>query len=522
MTRSIPPNPSLEFDRKQAKSLLDAACAGDADAVARVRANHPRFAGRLDPSTLALHDAQLVIAREYGFASWPRWKQFVQTRQLDRAGRAEELIRAACDGDMRKATMLLGAEPQLARFDLYTACVCGEADAVAQHLQRDPQIAGRKGGPLDRGPILYACFSRFLRSDPQRAVGIEQVVRLLLENGADPDSFYIERMGDKDWQQQAIYGAAGIANNPNLTRMLLAAGASPTDGGNEALYHACEFTDTTCMRLLLEARPDPKRISYCLGRALDFDNPPMVELLLAHGADPNLRIEWPRNRTHLHKAVMEDRPLRTVRALLDAGGNPNATDSIGLTPLRYAVRNGSAELSALLIERGADPLQVTEEDRAMGALMCPGKSQHGPVKPHPDLLCRAAMRNDVPAIHRLLDAGAEIDAPGGTDSTPALHWAAWRGQTDATRALLERGASLTLVNCYAAAALGTAIHGSTHCHDPEGGMTMKLADEVAHGDYPSVVETLIHAGAELPDRIVDGSDAVQEVLRRFGVPDADG
>jgi len=44
----------------------------------------------------ALHDAQLVIAREYGFASWPRWKQFVEARGLDTQARAGELVRAAC------------------------------------------------------------------------------------------------------------------------------------------------------------------------------------------------------------------------------------------------------------------------------------------------------------------------------------------------------------------------------------------------------------------------------------------
>ena len=48
-----------------------------------------------------LHDAQLVIAREYGFPSWPRWKRFVETRRLDTGERAAELLRAACGGDSR-------------------------------------------------------------------------------------------------------------------------------------------------------------------------------------------------------------------------------------------------------------------------------------------------------------------------------------------------------------------------------------------------------------------------------------
>jgi hypothetical protein len=50
----------------------------------RLRAHHPRYRAGDPARDIALHDAQLVIAREYGFASWPRWKQFVEARQLRR------------------------------------------------------------------------------------------------------------------------------------------------------------------------------------------------------------------------------------------------------------------------------------------------------------------------------------------------------------------------------------------------------------------------------------------------------
>jgi len=108
--RAISPRPSLEFDRKQAKALLDAARAGDPAALARFHAHHPRFRAG-EALDAALHDAQLVIAREYGFASWPRWKQFVEARLLDAAGRAAELVKAAVTGDMRKASTLSAPSP---------------------------------------------------------------------------------------------------------------------------------------------------------------------------------------------------------------------------------------------------------------------------------------------------------------------------------------------------------------------------------------------------------------------------
>lgn len=67
---------NMENLRKQAKSLLQAVRSGDADALARIRRSHPEFGeAPIDPEKLRLADAQLVIARENGSASWPRLKK---------------------------------------------------------------------------------------------------------------------------------------------------------------------------------------------------------------------------------------------------------------------------------------------------------------------------------------------------------------------------------------------------------------------------------------------------------------
>lgn len=532
---SLPFNPSLEFDRKQAKALLDAARSGDGAALARFSSHHPRFIGvaKIDATALALHDAQLVIAREYGFASWPRWKQFVETRRLDRAARAAALVAAALAGDMRKATTLVGAEPDLAVHDLYTACVCGEAEHVQQLLDRDPSLAKQKGGPEDREPILYACFSRFLRADATRGAGIVKIVRLLLGRGADPNAHFYTKSGNETWVQTCLYGAAGMANNAELVAMLLAAGADVNElqpdravdpaalqFGTEALYHASEFGDATCVRLLLEARPYPSIVSYCLARMLDFENPAGVDLYLTHGADPNFRIPWLHNRTHLGRAVTEGRNAGIVVMLLEHGGDPNAKDDRDLTPYQYAVRRGNDEIARLLADRGADTSLVTDVDRAMGRACRSGNSVAAAIQIDPDLLCLAAKMDDVEAIAHLLDAGADINALGGQDATPPLHWAVWRSRYDAAKMLLERGASITLVNRYGGTALGTCIHGSVHCDNPDGGNSHRLPSERPPGRYPEIVQMLIDAGSTLP-KITGGSEFVQEVLRRNGVPDAD-
>ena len=64
---------SLEQLRKQAKDLLRSQQAGDAAAAARVAAHHPRAA-----EPLRLAGAQLVVAREHGFPSWPRLRAYVE------------------------------------------------------------------------------------------------------------------------------------------------------------------------------------------------------------------------------------------------------------------------------------------------------------------------------------------------------------------------------------------------------------------------------------------------------------
>jgi hypothetical protein len=73
MTTSLAAAPNLEQIKKQAKDLLKSLRAADPAALERLRTHHPEFATHL-PGRLRLADAQLVIAREYGFASWAKLK----------------------------------------------------------------------------------------------------------------------------------------------------------------------------------------------------------------------------------------------------------------------------------------------------------------------------------------------------------------------------------------------------------------------------------------------------------------
>jgi ankyrin repeat protein len=439
--------------------------------------------------TLAL--AHLAIAREHGFVSWPRLKVHIETLTLDVEERAAALVRSACSSDLRRARALLAADPGLARHDLACACVTGEAEEVARRLERSPQLARAVAPPLGYEPILYACFSRFLRAEPDRAPGIRAVVRLLLDAGADSNAFF-----DHDgWRQVPLYGSAGIANDVELTRMLIQAGADPNDAGGEhtvgeALYHAVEFPDPTCAALLIEAGTDRAVVDYCLGRALNFPDPAMVEMLCAHGARAS--------SANLHQAVFKRRPVRTVRALLDAGAPLDAPDENGLTPLQVAMRWGEADVAALLIARGADQSAVRGEDRALGAFLsgdaAPSSEMTGGLE---EMLDTVAHSGDLDAVRRLLDAGARVDGDPAEEGTP-LGQAAWRGHPEVVRELVARGASLTWGE---GSAIGAALHGSRHCHDPEGGPTMRTVEEIPRERYAQVVRILLDAGAPIPESI---------------------
>jgi hypothetical protein len=76
--RPLPARPDLEFERKQAKKLLARLRRGDPESLARARSANRSLADT-PPDTLKLADAQLTIAREYGFRSWPLMVEYFTT-----------------------------------------------------------------------------------------------------------------------------------------------------------------------------------------------------------------------------------------------------------------------------------------------------------------------------------------------------------------------------------------------------------------------------------------------------------
>src|SRR5688572_5103823 len=119
VSRDLPDRPHLDVPKREARELLSEWRKGDRDALERIRSRHPRFASSDDAAiatgTFRLADAQLVLAREYGFAHWAELKQRVEANTL-----ARELLVAIRSDDREAAVRIVQTEPALLHVPLWS------------------------------------------------------------------------------------------------------------------------------------------------------------------------------------------------------------------------------------------------------------------------------------------------------------------------------------------------------------------------------------------------------------------
>src|SRR6516225_7974029 len=117
MKRQLPARPNLDQLKRQARDLLNAHRAGDEDAVRRIRASHPRLSQASEADVrsarFTLSGAQLVIAREYGFVSWPKLKEYVEKAGPQSSDAVEELKQALRSDSASVVRQILDRHPEL-------------------------------------------------------------------------------------------------------------------------------------------------------------------------------------------------------------------------------------------------------------------------------------------------------------------------------------------------------------------------------------------------------------------------
>src|SRR5947199_9885503 len=154
--RVLPPNPNLAHLKYQAKDLLKAHAARDPRAAQRLREFHPRFPRAVDDEIfaagLSLTDAQLAIAREYGFPSWARLKRHIEKPTLSDQLNLPHHQRIE-DAIFRRGVELLDA---------------GDVGSLRAHLRQHPRLVRQhivfEGGNYFQNPTLL----EFVAENPIR------------------------------------------------------------------------------------------------------------------------------------------------------------------------------------------------------------------------------------------------------------------------------------------------------------------------------------------------------------------
>lgn len=445
---SLPDRPSIEKLKKDAKQLLREFRAGDPNAVQRVSAFHPR------PSEFTgLRDAQLVLARQYGYPDWDQFSTAAELKLLRSRSLAEQADLFAADACVRydgndrafryrRAAAMLDQEPRLAYVNLYGAVAAGNLEAVREKLDEDPSGVNAPGGPLERPPMLYLTYSR-VPADREDVLGI---LRLLLDAGADPDSHVMLDGGTTRFS--AMTGAMGEGErgpvscpphpySEDLVTLLLEAGADPNEA--QGLYNT-QFTESIDKWL-------PLLLRYGLNSGHEGfgDGESTLDYFTSQAAAGG-RFE-------------------RVRLLVEHGANPNAVNRYNhQSCYGLALLMGHEEMAEWLVSKGATPRPIGTEEQFLIACRKGDRTrltelldQHPELSARPQLL-RVAAHFGIDLVLWLVEQGFDVDGQTPDGRTLLMDYAQ-RDDVESVKTLVDHGADPEVQERHwKATALGFALH----------------------------------------------------------------
>lgn len=367
--------------------------------------------------------------------------------------RAEFIKAAIWHGSLDEANRMLAAHPELGASDVHTAAITGDDAEVRRFIAADPSCVHAKSPPYDGDALNYLGLSKYLRLDRSRTDAFVRAATALLDAGADPNTGFV-RNGERE---TALYGAAGVAHHPELTRLLLERGADPND--IEVVYHSPEEQGNAAMPIVVETGSvTAENLCLMLIRKIDWHDAAGVKYLLEHGADP--RRQRTRGWAPLHHALERCNSVEVIRLLLDHGADAGDEEE-GITAVARAAREGRADVLDEFEKRKA-PLGVAGVDRLLMAvargngdairrIAAAEPALVGEVIAHGGAylskFMNAANHN---GVRRLLDLGVSASATytegDGYFGIPAgalpIHIAAWFLDAAALTLLIERGADV--------------------------------------------------------------------------------
>ncbi len=486
---------NLEQQKKQARELLRAIRAGNEDAISRLRLRHSRWATANDATVrqlVTLHDAQFVLAREQGFASWSRLKAYAEPSSPSRHTR------------------------------LFVADVAWIADRVHGLLR-----TRKSAGP--------AALEQIREWHPRFADRTDEEIRQAPFTEEDARLVYAREHGFETWDDL-------VSRVNRLASSTDPAGAEPF----MAAFAALQAGEAAGFEALLRMNPRLANErgtngNTLLNLAVSFAGKPewqggvsMVEALLAAGSDVNDAND--RGWTPLHAAAYANQPEIAEILLAKGAALEMEAHGAGGTPLIAALFWGNREVADLLGRHSVAPGNL----RAAAGLGNPelvescftgertltpeAGAARGFYRPHsgfPDwqpstdpqevldeALVWACKSNRLGVLDRLHRAGARLDADPYR-GTPLI-WAAACNRTEAAAWLLDRGADVNRKATFGGLTHGqgiTALHiAAQNGHLP----VVKLL--VGRGADRSVQDDLYHA---TPEGSADyfGQIAVRDYLR---------
>lgn len=413
--KTLPPRPSLEQYRKQAKDLLHASHAGNREAIERI-SHCPRVREHVheqvreqsktrdETVVYALADAQFVVAREHGFESWPRFAAHVEA--------------------------LAYQDAPAARFEAAADTVVAGDDTTLQRLLReDPNLIRARSTRAHHATLLHYVSANgvedFRQKTPVHAIAI---ARRLLDAGADVNAA-ADTYGGGAHQTtmnllvSSVHPArAGL--QVALVDTLVDAGAAieGVDGHGSPLLTALAFHYPDAAEALARRGVHVDNILAAAGLGRED----LVRRFV--GANGELKGDVPLpsvpwlylskdSKAHMELALIWAAVLcRTSvvdflsRQRVDLG----ATDNQGFTALHWAAFQGHVDVVDVLLRRNA-PLEV--RNNYGGTVL--GSTIWASV--HVEGVFRSggfARVDYVPIIERLIAAGALVDAvdfPSGNE-----------------------------------------------------------------------------------------------------------
>ena len=495
----IPVN--LERQRKLAKNLIRAARAGDAAALARINAVRPDAGTLTRPLTLA--DAQLAMAREGGFESWPKLVAALQERD----------VKAFCDavgrGDVPETQQLLAFTHVRSRIN----------DPMFAFGQRAAHIAAKNG--LMLRTLIAAGADVNTKSDWQNGPytvldnSNEDTARLLLAHGAKLTANVAARLGWLDELRTLVAADGSVVH---------ARGGD----GQQPLHEArtVEIADLLADRgagldvRCIDHQSTPAQ--YAL-----VDRPDVCRRLLERGATPDIFMAARLGDTALATRLLDIDPV-CVAARINEPGYASVPPfniycwsiGFGLSPHDVALKFDHRDVHDLLVARSPGRIRLIDailraDDHAAKAVLAEDQSllpsltrqEHG-------RLAQAIFHERFDAADLMLALGFDPAAPG-VDGGTALHAACWVGSVRMVERLLARG--------------GVALDARdpTHQSTPLGWAAFGSVHRRARGaDYPAVADRLVAAGADITAvgngdgltllAMAHGNPTMQDALRRHG------